>query len=192
MKALMKGCLVVSFLLVCGGAAFAEQYNCPPGPNTCVPTEWNDSYGTIIPTKDANITFDLTQFDYFINPNPYQPGVDKITSAYLTFNVDGKSFRTNTFDLYLGTAPVTTVSYAFKASDYTDTYSLTGTLLYDLQQDGKIKVVFDGTGKYPGSLDWVWLTADGYDNCPVPEPSTLLLFGAGLIGVGILRRRTCK
>lgn len=60
MKALTRGCLVVSFLLMCGGAAFAGRYNCPPGPTSCVPAEWVDTVTNFHPTTDLTYTFDLT------------------------------------------------------------------------------------------------------------------------------------
>jgi hypothetical protein len=38
-------------------------------------------------------------------------------------------------------------------------------------------------------LDYSILTANGCDNAPVPEPSTLLLLGAGVAGLAFYRRK---
>lgn len=191
MKTFTKICMVSSLVLMFGGMAFATGYDCPPGPGSCTPAVWNASVDNWFPQTDQTINFDLTQYNLFFNPNPYKPGVDTITSALLNFDVQGKSFHTDTFNLLVGT-PATTLSYSFSASDDSFKYTLTGTLLYDLQQDGKIKVVFDGTGNCPAELDSICLTANGFDNCPVPEPGTVLLFGIGVFGVALYGKRRMK
>jgi len=189
MKTLTKISMAFSFVLMFGGIAFAYQYDCSGGSGngTCVATKWIETFDYSSRQPDPlTINFDLTS----LKSNAYNPSKDTINSAYLDFGVNGKLFRTGSFDLTIGNG--STKLYTFNTYDVVDNVYLTGSLLYDLQQDGKIAVVFDSLQN--ATLDCITLTASGYDNCPtaVPEPSTMFLFGAGLIGVGILRRRASK
>ena len=69
--------------------------------------------------------------------------------------------------------------------------------LFDLEAlgwDGKVELVLSGFYPNQGAISHIDLWAQGSDvpaddDVPVPEPGTLLLFGAGLLGAGLARIR---
>jgi hypothetical protein len=106
--------------------------------------------------------------------------------------------RTYTIDFWLGGSQrddglnSVTVSLGSWSNTYTldDTDPLTNYVenLTFLSTEIGANLIFDASGY---TSDWRGLILDDV-TLSVPEPSTLLIFGAGLVGIGLMRRRFTK
>jgi hypothetical protein len=174
---IIKYMLFMSTLLI-----FAGVVNALP-----IPTTWTD-------TKDANqwisagstFTFNLAA-DTQVTPTPYTPGVDKIYSARL--DIDLLGFGTGSINLEEGLQTKNYYVIFFKDLNF----SLNCSVIDELSQSGLLHVTFDRACGLQW-LDSMTLTASGNDNgsTPVPEPSTMLLLGSGIIGMSFYGRRRMK
>jgi hypothetical protein len=110
--------------------------------------------------KIASMTF------YVDNPALAHGGV----SAPKSFTIGGLDYLVDTANLATGSVPISFSNLGL------DTQNLTVTINRNL---------------FPGSF-WVFLSEVTFDDgrpSPVPEPSSLLLFGVGLAGAALLRKR---
>lgn len=71
---------------------------------------------------------------------------------------------------------------------YTNTFGWSLAGLIELNTYGKLDVTVQSLfGDF--YLDYSELRANGFDNTPVPEPGTMVLLGAGLLGLAIFGKR---
>jgi hypothetical protein len=89
----------------------------------------------------------------------------------------------------------TSADYTFDLPDYTNTYPLNVSIPFtawsgvDFSQIKGAGMFLDLLASQDLRIDYI---STGSDAAPVPEPSTFLLLGAGIAGIGIMRRRSTK
>ena len=82
------------------------------------------------------------------------------------FNIQALSYWSETDFLPSGNEPPTTGAHAFD--------------FFRVEQVGANK---------EGNMSYAWAVRDGDVSIPIPEPTTLALFGIGLVGLAGMRRR---
>jgi hypothetical protein len=116
----------------------------------------------------------------FVGPGGFAAGVDVDASnlnAASAVSV-GKNFAANIKYLSYG-------NYAYLAANFTNNKGFVG-LQFDIAgslHHGWAEVTYLGTG------NGIMLHSFGYDNTPVPEPTSMLLLGAGAAGLALWRKR---
>ncbi len=167
------------------------------------PYVWTDSYDPADITISAgqSITYQHNILD--AGSGSFRPGIDTVTSASLTLWLYD--------DAFLGDLPFVgdaqeTVSFNFDGGSWSSAQAVGGNALIgdafsffslaNLLSDGLITV---GVGGQSGDFkfDKSFLTVRGDQSTggvrvpptSVPEPGTLMLFGLGLLGVGLGARR---
>ena len=115
--------------------------------------------------------------------------VELSTGSYLLdFWYQPRNNRARSNDIYYGIEGLMTQVIGGKKSDYRGWTEVT--LAFDVEEEGFYDVVFAAQGREDtlgGFIDNVSLTA-----APVPEPSTILLLGAGLVAIGFYGRKRKK
>ena len=173
-------------LTFAAGAMACTPVTCPGAKDTT----WYSMYD---PT-DVKITapgYKEFMFDFTDDAPPFQVGVDDIYKATLKVWVrddggrrDGAESFTITIDganLYTG--------HTWNFHDYSGL--INGTGLTSLNADGKLLTRLTATqGDF--WFEKMSLTANGCDYTSVPEPTTMLLLGLGLVGLAGVRRKIKK
>ncbi len=150
--------------------------------------------------QDYAFTYDITGSGDPLNvlsdpSNPFNPGEDLVTSADLLLNFSyGRGNDDSTMDIKLDVNLETLLNFTVAEEDL----NLNASAVAQLNNDGTLRLDIhriSGTFELTNSI----LTATGIDYAQtqsdppaqpsIPEPSTLLLFGAGILGVGLVRKR---
>ena len=171
--------LTIAFLLSIATSAMSTQWVDSVSNNSKLNNGDGKEYSFIY-----NITGAGSPANVLSNPsNVFHPGIDVISSAdlFLNFTVNGNSVKTA--DIALDGVNVLT-SYTIADKDL----NLDLTAVAQLNTDGTVTLsIYEKKGTY--TLTDSILTATGTDNTPVPESSTAMLLGAGLLGIGVFRWR---
>ena len=143
-----------------------------------VSTGWFSGYWAEDDT--LNWTFDITD-------EGFTPGTDTVTSAAVDLNFTDDS----NWDWWEhATLDVGANSFSWEVD--TGDVQFTLTSLMTLNNSGTVAASLTATGG-DFYFNTATLTAEGPDAAPVPEPSTILLVGIGLLGlVGYSRKRSKK
>jgi len=147
------------------------------------PMTWVDNYDF---TPDRLIsTFESVVYTHDITDNGFVVGVDDATSYSLSFNLyDDRDWD---LEVALFSQPGYLIDSAFFNLTGAEGggWSLAG--LWQLDTSGHLTVAISSlVGDF--YLGDSTLTVHGYQNS-VPEPGTLALFGAALLGFGLMRRK---
>lgn len=149
------------------------------------PYTWVDSV-TIHKFLSAGDSYSYTH-DLTDNTPPFVVGQDLITSYSLTLGLRDDGGFLDGPEIYTFDQPgALGDSFRWDLSDPTFGWSLEG--LVELNMEGTLDIkITSVVGDF--WLENSTLTATGCENTPVPEPSALLLLGAGFAGLATLRTR---
>ena len=126
-------------------------------------TDGQDNVFTLYINGDAIVT-DVSLYDLAVDPN-YTNGYDYLNGYYLGINNDLSGTKWGVYDFWFDIT-----SYLENSTTLTVSIALAA-------GSGSMNLI--STGVY-------------FDTTPVPEPSAMLLFGAGLVGLTALNRRREK
>ena len=139
--------------------------------------------------------FDPDRYVTILSPVPYvhditgagfNPGVDQIDSYSLTFNLYDDNDRASEVAIFSQPGDLLSAQFFdLSGSESTNNWTLSG--VWQLETTGRLLVAIS-SGSLFGDfyLGSSTLTVKGHS---VPEPGTLALFGAALLGFGLIRRK---
>ena len=141
---------------------------------------------------DVHINFSFYEIDSWDNNEWFYIYVNDTVVRQDPYQHDIPDAPIGTVDLFGGASSPNT-NYGFEPSwydqgiGYSFNYATTDTNL----RLGFGAILGEGIGDESWGIDNVLIT-DNYDTAPVPEPCTMLLFGTGLAGLGLYRKKKGK
>jgi hypothetical protein len=163
--------------LVIAGAAFCGVAN-------AIPAQWDD-YIDFRPDRLVTVVNPVIfAHDITDGANGFVVGSDTVSNYSLTFNLYDDNDRA--FEVALFSQPGDLLSETWYNLSGTETAGWTVEGRWMLQDTGHLLVAISALAGdfYLGSS---YLSVNG--NRSVPEPATLALFGAALLGFGLIRRK---
>jgi hypothetical protein len=148
------------------------------------PMTWSD-FHDFTPDRLVNI-FSPVVYSHDITGDGFNPGVDQVDSYSLTFNLYDDQDRANEIAIFSQPGDLLSAQFFnLTGTESTSNWTLSG--VWQLESSGHLWVaISSGTLLGDFYLGSSTLTVKGHS---VPEPGTLALFGAALLGFGLIRRK---
>jgi hypothetical protein len=145
------------------------------------PATWGD-YHDFTPDRLVSV-FDPVVYWHDITTDGFNPGSDQVDSYSITFDLYDD--RDNEHEIALFSQPGDLFGNTFFNLTGTESAGWTMAGAWQLESSGRLTVAISSLlgDFYLGSST---LTVKGHS---VPEPGTLALFGAALLGFGLIRRK---
>jgi hypothetical protein len=148
------------------------------------PVTWTDFHNF---TPDRLVTIiSPVIYSHDITGDGFNPGVDQIDSYSLTFNLYDDQDRAAEVAIFSQPGDLLSAKFFdLSGSEWTNNWTFSG--VWQLESSGHLTVAIS-SGSLFGDfyLGSSTLTVKGHS---VPEPGTLALFGAALLGFGLIRRK---
>jgi len=173
-----------------------DDFVLSPGANVITDIHWWGGYDTSVPANDV---FSIRLFNITSGSPDTNPSYSTIIGGVTHFDTGNKILAGSlsgfeVFEYAVDVAPISLIAGTpyllsiVNGSGIADTWFWATTSLPDIS-----------SASVRSSDGNAWTTilpeaemAFNFTSTPIPEPSTLLLFGVGLVGVGLLRRRFKK